>query len=111
MCCYEQAAKRLRVFQVYAELSDTSNLLPWEEGRISRRDIGKMGMFRRPILQLLHRDPSQRATARQFCRSITQIYERHTDTATRTTHTAATAPLPPDSDSGTELQPSHAYFT
>ncbi|NJR42309.1 MAG: hypothetical protein HC767_06270 [Akkermansiaceae bacterium] len=73
-------------------LSDPSSLLPWEEGCITRSDRKKLGMFRRPILQLLQREPSHRITVEQFSLDLASIYEHHTDTQTHThTRTAHTS--------------------
>lgn len=98
-------------FQVYVELTDPSNLLPWEKGRITREDMNKMGMFRQPILELLHRDPAQRATAEQFCRRITKMYEHHTETLTRTAHTGETSLQDGPSGLTPTAHSSTRYFT
>lgn len=41
---------------------------------MAMEDRGKLGRFRKPLLELLRRDPAQRATARQFCRHMFQIF-------------------------------------
>lgn len=47
--------------------------LPWEgEQHIEARR--KLGIFRQPILSLLNREPTERATLAAFCRSCQQIF-------------------------------------
>ena len=72
------------IFQVFEELSDPKNPLPWESGRLSRKDKKKLGGFRKPIMKLLQRDPRKRATARDFCRDIRNIFTKHNDSTFRT---------------------------
>lgn len=60
--------------QVYSQLADENNELPWEEGRLSAPDRRKLGMFRKPILKLLRRDPAQRTTAREFCNECCSLF-------------------------------------
>jgi phage portal protein BeeE len=60
--------------QIYKQLATPDFALPWEEGRLSPEDKKKLGRFRKPLLQLLHREPSQRATALQFCKQMFEIF-------------------------------------
>lgn len=53
----------MHVVQVYKQLADPEKLLPWEEGRLSEEDKSKLGRFRKPIMELLQRDPKKRDTA------------------------------------------------
>jgi hypothetical protein len=64
----------LILVQIYNQLV-SQYALPWEEGRISAQDKIKLGQFRWPIMRLLQREASQRATALQFCQSIRQLFE------------------------------------
>jgi hypothetical protein len=60
--------------QIYKLLTSPHLPLPWEEGRMSPEDSKKLGRFRKPILKLLQREPSQRDTALQFCKSMLEIF-------------------------------------
>ena len=40
--------------------------LPWE-GELPAGTRAKLGIFKAPVLRLLHRDPAQRATMADFC--------------------------------------------
>jgi hypothetical protein len=60
--------------QIYKQLTSSEHALPWEEGRISAQDVEKLGRFREPIMKLLQRDPVQRDTAAQFCKSALEIF-------------------------------------
>jgi hypothetical protein len=60
--------------QIYKQLSSPEYELPWEEGRIMPQDFKKLGRFRKPIMKLLLREPSQRCTALQFCKSMFEIF-------------------------------------
>jgi hypothetical protein len=60
--------------QIFRQLTSPDRLLPWEEGRISREDEKKLGKFRNPILKLLQREPSERDSVRQFCKSMFEIF-------------------------------------
>ena len=40
--------------------------LPWE-GDLPAATRAKLGIFKAPVLRLLHRDPAQRATMADFC--------------------------------------------
>lgn len=65
--------------QAHADLTDPTRLLPWEEGRISQQDDKKLGKFRKPILRLLHRDPSMRVTAQQFSDDVQGLFADNQD--------------------------------
>jgi hypothetical protein len=56
--------------QIFKQLTTPEIALPWEEGRISPQDARKLGKFRKPILKLLQREPSERGTVLQFCKSM-----------------------------------------
>lgn len=60
--------------QVFEQLADERRALPWEGGRLAAQDRRKLGMFRKPILKLLQRDPAQRATARDFCNECCNLF-------------------------------------
>lgn len=60
--------------QIYKQLATPDLTLPWEEGRLSSEDNKKLGRFRKPLMQLLQREPSQRATAMQFCKQMFEIF-------------------------------------
>lgn len=42
-------------------------LLPWEAGRMSAATRRQLGIFRKPVLALLQRDPALRASVQDFC--------------------------------------------
>jgi hypothetical protein len=75
--CHSAVAKLspFTCMQIYKQLTSPSHALPWEEGRISSRDVEKLGRFRKPIMKLLQREPSQRDTALQFCQSMLEIFK------------------------------------
>lgn len=60
--------------QVYDQLAAEGSTLPWEEGRISDKETKKLGKFRKPIMELLQRDPRQRATVAEFCKHMLEIF-------------------------------------
>jgi hypothetical protein len=60
--------------QIFKQLTTPEIALPWEEGRISPQDARKLGKFRKPILKLLQREPSERGTVLQFCKSMSEIF-------------------------------------
>jgi hypothetical protein len=60
--------------QIYKQLTSPHLPLPWEVGRISSEDSKKLGRLRKPILKLLEREPSQRDSALQFCKSMLEIF-------------------------------------
>lgn len=62
--------------QVYKQLTDPAHPLPWEPARISPADKAKLGRFHKPIMKLLHRDPCMRATARQFCDDVRNVFTK-----------------------------------
>jgi hypothetical protein len=65
---------RISCVQIYRQLVSPDQTLPWEEGRISAGDKKKLGKFRKPIMQLLQREPSERGTALQFCKQMFEIF-------------------------------------
>ena len=60
--------------QVFDQLADERRDLPWHDGRLAAADRRKLGMFRKPILKLLQRDPAQHATARDFCTECCNLF-------------------------------------
>eukprot|EP00892_Ulva_mutabilis_P011411 jgi/Ulvmu1/8642/UM046_0047.1 len=52
--------------------------LPWEEGQLSAAQRSRLGVFRRPVLQLLERDPVRRPSLQQFCDMCTSIFSATT---------------------------------
>ena len=50
--------------------------LPWEGERLrSRPDLRKrLGVFKRPVLALLHRDPVKRASMIDFCTACDTLF-------------------------------------
>lgn len=51
--------------------------LPWEGG-LSPRTQRRLGILRRPVLQLLQREPSRRSTMEDFCDSCGHILTSRT---------------------------------
>lgn len=43
--------------------------LPWEGERLTEHVRGQLQLFQGALLQLLHRDPRQRPSVREFCRT------------------------------------------
>lgn len=62
------------LMQVYRQLQDETQDLPWEDGRLSAQDKKKLLMFRNPILKLLRRKPTERSTAREFCNECCRLF-------------------------------------
>lgn len=60
--------------QIFKQLVDGKRELPWDDSRLSARDRKKLGMFRKPILKLLRRDPDARTTAREFCNECASLF-------------------------------------
>jgi hypothetical protein len=60
--------------QIYKQLASPKDALPWEEGRLSPEDVRKLGRFYKPIMKLLQREPSERATAIEFCKNMSEIF-------------------------------------
>lgn len=60
--------------QIYKQLTSTEHALPWEEGRISPEDVKRIGKFWKPVTKLLQREPSERGTVLQFCKSMMEIF-------------------------------------
>ena len=60
--------------QVFEQLADETRALPWDDGHLASQDRKKLGMFRKPILKLLRRDPAARATAREFCTECSNLF-------------------------------------
>lgn len=52
--------------------------LPWEGERLTGAQRTRLGVFRRPVLQLLERDPARRPTLQQFCDMCTSIFSATT---------------------------------
>lgn len=52
--------------------------LPWEEGQLTAAQRSRLGVFRRPVVQLLERDPSRRPSLQQFCDMCTSIFSATT---------------------------------
>ena len=54
--------------------------LPWE-GDLAKKNPAarrRLGLFREPILSLLHRDPAQRASLADFCRTTNTVFSSPT---------------------------------
>lgn len=60
--------------QIYKQLTSPDQTLPWEDGRLTPKDMRRLGVFRKPIMQLLQRDPNHRASALQFCKQMSKIF-------------------------------------
>ena len=60
------------LLQVLAML-EGREALPWE-GELSAEVQRKFGVFRRPVLQLLQREPSRRSTLEAFHASCTHMF-------------------------------------
>ena len=60
--------------QIYKQLASRDTVLPWDDEHLSAADQKKLGRFRKPIMQLLQRDPSKRANAVQFCKQMFEIF-------------------------------------
>eukprot|EP00892_Ulva_mutabilis_P002162 jgi/Ulvmu1/11947/UM082_0026.1 len=52
--------------------------LPWEAGRITAEARRRLGVFRKPVLALLQRDPAQRASVQHLCDACYAIVSSHT---------------------------------
>lgn len=61
------------MLQAVAQLKGEQEL-PWEDAETAAAALRKLGMLRGAVLQLLHRDPTQRATARQFHTACSQAF-------------------------------------
>lgn len=48
-------------------------MLPWEGERLTPNVRSKLRLFQDALLQLLHRDPEQRPSMKQFCRTCAGI--------------------------------------
>jgi hypothetical protein len=48
-------------------LGDDGAKLPWEEGGSRPDMVQALGVFKEPVLALLHRDPTARPTMDSFC--------------------------------------------
>ena len=60
--------------QVFDQLADSGRVLPWDEERLTAKDKTKLGIFRKPILKLLRRNPAERTTAREFCDECCSLF-------------------------------------
>ena len=47
--------------------------LPWEEG-ISKQQQQQLGLFKNPIMQLLHRDPAKRSDMMMFHNACNKLF-------------------------------------
>lgn len=47
--------------------------LPWE-GQLSAQHAQRLGAFKQPVLQLLHRDPARRPSMHDFHAACTQLF-------------------------------------
>jgi hypothetical protein len=71
---YENSISQALAVQIFERLANSSMPLPWEEGCISMDDKQKLGKYRKPLLQLLKRRPSERATAKDFSKQMADIF-------------------------------------
>lgn len=76
--------------QVYAQLLGEAEL-PWEGARLTLEVQRQLGVFRRPVLQLLAREPGDRISLRQFARDCESIFD-----SPSLVNTAPAAPDAPD---------------
>lgn len=51
--------------------------LPWEQ-RATDDALRKLGAFKGPVLQLLHRDPTRRVSLRHFCDTCNGLFVSRT---------------------------------
>ena len=68
--------------QVVAKLLGKEEL-PWE-GNLAEKNPSarrRLGLFRQPILSLLHRDPTQRVSLADFCKTTKNMfsYQRNSE--------------------------------
>ena len=65
--------------QVVAKLLGKAEL-PWEGDLAEKNPTARrrLGLFREPILSLLHRDPAQRASLAEFCRTTNNVFSSPT---------------------------------
>lgn len=68
------ARKERHAVQVYSQLLGEADL-PWEGDRLTVEVQRKLGVFRRPVLQLLQRDPTARISLHQFARGCDSIFD------------------------------------
>lgn len=52
--------------------------LPWEGAGLSAAQRSRLGVFRRPVMQLLERDPGRRPSLSQFCDMASSIFSATT---------------------------------
>lgn len=70
--------------QVMNELAGTEGAeLPWEGIRLTPQIQNKLQLFQGSVLQLLHRDPAQRPSMRQFCRICSKVLGENTEVPTQ----------------------------
>lgn len=76
--------KRLSLLQLKAQL-EGRELFPWEQrsalqppGSFRKTGTSGLGVFKAPLMALLNRDPTLRATARQFCKACHDIVVQNT---------------------------------
>ena len=65
--------------QVVAKLLGKAEL-QWEGDLAEKNPTARrrLGLFREPILSLLHRDPAQRASLAEFCRTTNNVFSSPT---------------------------------
>ena len=71
--------RRCALVQVLAKLLG-SDELAWE-GNLAEKNPTvrqRLGLFREPILSLLHRDPGQRASLEAFCKTTNSVFSSPT---------------------------------
>lgn len=68
--------------QVLARLRGEAEL-PWEGDLAAKNATARrrLGLFREPVLALLRRDPAQRATLSDFCRTANTVFSSPTTIA------------------------------
>lgn len=55
---------------------------PWEAGSLRSDTRRQLGVFRKPVLELLRRDPAERASSQDFCAACLAIVSKSTTTTT-----------------------------
>lgn len=54
-------------------------MLPWEGERLTPQVKSKLRLFHGTLLQLLHREPEERPSMKQFCRTCAKVLGDHTE--------------------------------
>lgn len=57
--------------QIFTQLMSPDYALPWEDIHLTVEDKRKLGRFRKPIMQLLQREPRQRTAV---CKQMSEIF-------------------------------------